>query len=59
MRGFQKQSTTTILDCLDGLDSEKFHNNIFFTIATAAIAEISLYYKKMSLKGFTFCNANI
>ena len=57
-----------IVDCLDGLDSETFYNNIFFTIATVAIAKIPLHYKKkafskkygkMSLKGYTFCNANI
>ena len=46
MRGFQKQSTTIILDCLDGLDSETFYNNIFLTTVTAAVAEIPLYYKK-------------
>ena len=46
MRGFQKQTTTIILNYLDGLDPETFYNNIFFTMATAAIAEIPLYYKK-------------
>ena len=46
MRGFQKQSTTIILDYLDGLDSETFHNDNFFTAVTAAVAEIPLYYKK-------------
>ena len=47
MRGFQKQSTTIILDCRDGLDSETFHNDILFKTVTAAVAEIPLYYKKM------------
>ena len=41
------QSMTIILDCRDGLDSETFHNDIFFTTVTAAVAEIPLYYKKM------------
>ena len=27
MRGFQKQTTTIILKCLDGLDPETFYNN--------------------------------
>ena len=44
MRGFQKQLTTIILDCLDGLDSETFHNDIFFKTVTAAAPEIPLYY---------------
>ena len=47
MRGFQKQTTTIILDCFDGLDSETFHNNIFFTNETVAIAKIPLYYKNV------------
>ena len=47
MRGFQKQSTAIILDWLNGLDSETFHNDIFFTTVTAAVAEIPLYYKEM------------
>ena len=46
-RGFRKQSTTIILDCRDGLDSETFHNDKFFTTVTAAVAEIPLYYNKM------------
>ena len=46
MTPFQKQMTIIILDCLDGLDSETCYNNILFTIATAAIAEIPLCYKK-------------
>ena len=67
MRSFQKQSTTIVLDCRDGLDSETFHNDIFFMTITAAVTKIPLYYKKMcflkiivkSLKGYTFCSANI
>ena len=51
MTPFQKQTTIIILDYLDGLDSETFHNNIFSTIAIAAIAEIPLYYKTV----FFFC----
>ena len=43
---FQKQTTTIILNCLDGLDPETFYNYIFFMMATAALAEIPLYYKK-------------
>ena len=58
---------TIILNCLDGLDPETFYNNIFFTMATTAITKIPLYYQnvcfnnycKKSLKGHTFCNANI
>ena len=38
---------TIIFYCLDGFDSETFHNDIFFTTVTAAVAEIPLYYKKM------------
>ena len=45
LRGSQEQMTTIILDCLDGLDSETFHNDIFFTTVTAAVTEILLYYK--------------
>ena len=64
---FQKQTTIIIFDCPDGLDSETFYNNIFFMIATVAIAEIPLYYKnitfknycKMYLKVYIFFNANI
>ena len=50
------------------MDSETIHDNLMFTIATAAIAEIQLYYKKnvpflkyhkISLKGYTFMNDNI
>ena len=57
-----------ICNCLDGLDSETFHNYILSTIATAAITEITLYYKrnvlftnycKMLLKGRTFYNDDI
>ena len=62
MTSFQKQTTIIILDCLDGLDSETFHDNLFFTIATAAVTRVPLYYKndrKMSFKGYTFCNDNI
>ena len=64
---FQKQTTIIIFDCPDGFDSDTFYNNIFFTIATVAMAEIPLYYKKfffknyckMYLKVYIFCNANI
>ena len=45
------------------LDSETFHDNLFFTIATAAIAEIQnipfFKYRKISLEECTFCNDNI
>ena len=56
MRGFQKQMTTIILNCFDGLDPETFYNNIVFTMASAAITKIPLYYKKCV---YAFCNANI
>ena len=37
----------TVSDCTLSiiLDSETFHDNLFFTIVTAAIAEIQLNYK--------------
>ena len=47
MTPFQKQTTTIIVYCLDGLDSETFHNSSFSTIATAAITGIPLYYKNV------------
>ena len=69
-------TTTYITRCRRGLlsrdtfwsvlDPETVYNNIFFTIATAAIAKTPLYYnvtfenyRKMSLEGYTFYTANI
>ena len=43
--GFQRQLVTNILHSII-LDSETFHDNLFFTIVTAAIDEIQLNYKK-------------
>ena len=43
----QKQTTIIMSDCLNGLDSETFHDNIFSTIAIAAVAKIPLYYKTL------------
>ena len=41
------------------LDPETFYNKSHSTIATAAIAENELYYKRCALEEYTFCNANI
>ena len=56
-----------IFECHDQFGSETFYSIIFFSIATAAIAKIPLYYKnmtfedycEMSLEGYTFYNVNI
>ena len=62
IRGFQKQTTTIILDCFDGLDSETFHNidrNCCYCQHSTLLQKCALNYRKMSLKGYTFCNENI
>ena len=39
-----------VLNCLDGLDAEVIHNNVFSTIPKAAIAEILLHFKRCAFK---------
>ena len=46
LSAFQKQKTIMILDYFDGFGFTDIYNNSLFTIATAAIAKIQLYYEK-------------
>ena len=46
MSPFEIQKAITNLDYITLLDLETFYNNSISMIATAAIAEIQLYYKK-------------
>ena len=42
---FQKQTTIMISGTLLNRDPETFYNNLFFMIASVAIAKIHVYYK--------------